>query len=135
MGFQVFLNGTLVTDSGEIPNGLLIARDGRIEYAGRRDGVELPPQAERIDADGRYIAPGFVDIHVHGGGGSDFMDATDTDIDQAIRYHLTHGTTALCPTTATAPLNEILAALDALDRYRSRGAPLARALGAHIEIE
>src|SRR6266851_5134068 len=94
--FQVFHNGTIVTHSGVIPSGMRVARGGRLD-----------------------ISPGFVDIHVHGGAGSDFMDATPVDIETVFRYHSAHGTTSLCPTTATAPLNEILATLDALARYRS----------------
>ncbi len=129
---QVFLHGTLLTDTGPIPDGLVTVLEGRIAYAGPHDPAQIPPQAERIDAAGRYLSPGFIDIHIHGGAGSDFMDATAQDVDQVFRYHAAHGTTSLCPTTATAPLSEILDALDALERYRSQPR-WARALGAHIE--
>jgi N-acetylglucosamine-6-phosphate deacetylase len=129
---RVFCHGSLITDSGIVPDGMVVARDGHIAYAGPYDPAEVPPDAERIDAAGLYISPGFIDIHVHGGAGSDFMDATAGDVETVFRYHAAHGTTALCPTTATAPLSEILAALEALERYRSR--PVwSRALGAHIE--
>ncbi|HTM52058.1 MAG TPA: N-acetylglucosamine-6-phosphate deacetylase [Bryobacteraceae bacterium] len=129
----LFHNGTLITDSGLIPNGMLIVRNGRIDHAGPFASGAIPPNAEWIDAGGLYIAPGFVDIHVHGGAGSDFMDATAADIETVFQYHSTHGTTSLCPTTATAPVPEILAALDALERYRSGDQCWGRALGAHIE--
>src|SRR5438876_7063469 len=130
---QVFHNGTFVTDSGFIPDGMLVVRAGRIEQVGRYTPGLIPPEAERIDAGGLYIAPGFVDIHVHGGAGSDFMDATAPDVETVFRYHAAHGTTSLCPTTATAPLDEILRALDALARYRASDQRWGRALGAHIE--
>jgi N-acetylglucosamine-6-phosphate deacetylase len=130
---QVFHNGTVVTDSGIIPDGMLVARAGRIEQVGPYAPGLVPPAAERIDAAGLYIAPGFVDIHIHGGAGSDFMDATAADIETVVRYHSEHGTTSLCPTTATAPIDEILATLDALARYRSGDQRWGRALGAHIE--
>jgi N-acetylglucosamine-6-phosphate deacetylase len=130
---QVFHNGTIVTDSGIIPDGMLVVRSGRIEQVGPYSPGLIPPEAERIDAGGLYIAPGFVDIHVHGGAGSDFMDATQADVETVFRYHSAHGTTSLCPTTATAPLNEILTTLDALARYRSGDQRWGRALGAHIE--
>src|SRR5436309_24709 len=132
-GTQVFHNGTVVTDSGLIPGGMLVARAGRIERVGVYDPGLIPEDAKRIDAGGLYIAPGFVDIHVHGGAGSDFMDATAADIETVFRYHCAHGTTSMCPTTATASLREILTALDALERYRSGDQLLGRALGAHIE--
>src|SRR5260221_10017654 len=130
---QLFHNGTIVTDSGVIPDGILVARAGRIEHVGPYTPGLIPLEAERIDAGGLYIAPGFVDIHVHGGAGSDFMDATRADVETVFRYHSAHGTTSLCPTPAAAPLNEILATLDALARYRSGDRRWGWALGAHIE--
>jgi N-acetylglucosamine-6-phosphate deacetylase len=130
---QIFYNGTVLTDSGPISHGMVVARLGRIEHVGAYDSGQIPADAERIDAEGLYIAPGFVDIHVHGGAGSDFMDATASDVETVFRYHAAHGTTSLCPTTATAPLDEILIALDALARYRASDQRWGRALGAHIE--
>jgi N-acetylglucosamine-6-phosphate deacetylase len=131
--YTVFRNGTLVTDSGLVPDGMVTARDGLIEYAGPYEAGRVPAEARIEDAGGLFIAPGFVDIHVHGGAGSDFMDATPQDIDAVRRFHFEHGTTALCPTTATAPLAEILAALDAIGEARARPGRGARLLGAHIE--
>ncbi len=128
---KAFLNGTVITDSGVIPDGMVLVQGDRIESVGPRR--EIPAGAEAIDARGLYIAPGFVDIHIHGGAGSDFMDATAADIEAVFRYHAAHGTTSLCPTTATASLEEILTALEALERYRSGPQLFGRALGAHIE--
>ncbi|MGH9720084.1 MAG: N-acetylglucosamine-6-phosphate deacetylase [Bryobacteraceae bacterium] len=130
---QVFENGKLIQDTGVVSPGMLVANNGRIEYAGRFDAAQAPPEAERIDARGLYIAPGFVDIHIHGGAGSDFMDATGAEVEAVFRFHAAHGTTSLCPTTATAPLGEILAALEAIEQYRAAGHAFGRALGAHIE--
>jgi N-acetylglucosamine-6-phosphate deacetylase len=128
---KAFLNAKLITDSGVMPDGMVVVREDRIDYAGPRR--QVPEGAEVIDAGGLYLAPGFVDIHVHGGAGSDFMDAAAADIETVFRYHAAHGTTSLCPTTATAPLDEILAALAALEQYRNGPQVLGRALGAHIE--
>jgi len=61
------------------------------------------------------------------------MDATAADIKTVFRYHAAHGTTSLCPTTATASLGEILTALEAVEGYRSSPQAFGRALGAHIE--
>jgi N-acetylglucosamine-6-phosphate deacetylase len=130
---EVFFNGTVLTDSGAIPNGMVVVDDGRIERVGHYEPSLIPPGASRIDVGGLHIAPGFVDIHVHGGAGADFMDATLDDAAAVFRYHAAHGTTSQCPTTATAPIEEILAALDALAQYRSAGERWGRALGAHIE--
>ncbi|MGH9667176.1 MAG: N-acetylglucosamine-6-phosphate deacetylase [Bryobacteraceae bacterium] len=130
---EVFLNGVLVTDAGVVRDGMVLAAEGRIVYVGARRDDLIPEAAARFDANGCYISPGFVDIHVHGGAGSDFMDATRSDLEAVFRYHALHGTTSVCPTTATAPLNEILAALDAIGEYRSGPQHCGRALGAHIE--
>src|SRR6266550_4508977 len=97
---QVFYNGTILTDSGPISHGMVVARLGRIEHVGPYDPRLIPADAEQIDAAGLYIAPGLVDIHIHGGAGSDFMDATAADVETVFRYHAAHGTTSLCPTTA-----------------------------------
>ena len=128
---KAFLNTDIITDSEIIADGMVVVRGDRIDYAGPR--FETPPGAEIIDAGGRFLAPGFIDLHIHGGAGSDFMDATDADVETVFRYHAAHGTTSLCPTTATAPLPEILRALSAFERYRSSGQRFGRALGAHIE--
>ncbi len=128
---KAFLNASVITDSGVIGDGMVLVRGDRIDYAGPRR--EVPAGAEIVDAGGLFLAPGFVDIHIHGGAGSDFMDATDADIESVFRYHAAHGTTSLCPTTATAPLLEILRALEGLERYRSGPQRFGRALGAHIE--
>src|SRR6266851_5488442 len=128
---KVFLNAKLITDSGVVPDGMVVVHLDRIDYAGPRR--EVPDGADVVDAGGLYLAPGFVDIHIHGGAGSDFMDAEDADIETVFRYHAAHGTTSLCPTTATAPLDEILASLDTIARYRNGPQSFGRALGAHIE--
>lgn len=128
---QYFFNGTLITDAGEVRDGAVLVCQGRIEEVGER-GV-APPDTELIDAEGGYIAPGFIDLHIHGGGGSDFMDATPADVERVFRFHASHGATALCPTTCAAPLDEILAAIGEVNSYRSRGRRFGRALGVHLE--
>jgi N-acetylglucosamine-6-phosphate deacetylase len=129
----VFFNGTVILDNGMLPDGMVVVRNGQIDYAGPRRDALMPEGFARIDAGGLYIAPGFVDIHVHGGAGSDCMDATLQDVETVFAYHARHGTTAMCPSTATAPLTEILAALDAIESYRMAGHRFGRALGAHVE--
>ena len=60
-----------------------------------------------IDAAGAYVSPGFIDLHVHGGGGADFMDGGVEPILQAAKTHLKHGTTTIYPTTITAPMETV----------------------------
>ena len=86
---------------------------------------------QSISADGLYVSPGFIDLHVHGGNGSDFMDATVEDIREIIRYHTQGGTTGLLATTASESHLNIMDAIQALDQaHPITGAKL---LGIHIE--
>ena len=60
------------------------------------------PAGETLDTQNLYLAPGFIDLHIHGGHGFDFLDATAEGFAAAATFHLTGGTTSLCPTAATA---------------------------------
>ena len=98
----------------------------------------LVPRAgeEVIPLEGLYIAPGFIDLHIHGALGRDAMDATADSFETICRHHATGGTTSLCLTTIAAPLDQILAVLDAARKYRcseQSGKSGARVLGIHIE--
>src|SRR3954468_2834261 len=82
-----------------------------------------------------YILPGFIDLHVHGGGGKDVMEGGDA-IDVIARLHARYGTTSLLATTMTAPLDELEVALKAIgsaSRRREPGSGRARILGVHLE--
>jgi len=86
-----------------------------------------------VDVQGLYLSHGFIDIHVHGGGGFDFMDGTVEAWHGASALHLRHGTTAMVPTTLAAGREELLAAF-AAGRACGGGFPDgARLLGVHIE--
>lgn len=127
------LNGTLVLADRLIENGLLIASGGIIQYVGPRDN-ELLDNAKVIDANGCWIAPGFVDIHVHGGDGADFMDGTEVAVQKAIRCHARHGTTTLFPTTTTGSPKQIDAMLAATKAAQLVWQPTdgARIAGVHL---
>ena len=73
----------------------------RIAAVGDGPPPDLP--GERIDLAGGYLAPGFIDLHVHGGDGADFMDGTIEAFQTVCRAHARHGTTSLLPTTTVAP--------------------------------
>ncbi|MCU0721263.1 MAG: N-acetylglucosamine-6-phosphate deacetylase [Pirellula sp.] len=90
----------------------MICRDGLIEHIGP-EPTELPSGVERVSVGGGYLAPGFVDIHVHGGHGHDFMDGTELAVDSASRAHLQHGVTSLFPTCTTGTHSQIMQMLDA----------------------
>lgn len=115
------------------PDGLL---RGRLVVDGERiaavEGQPVPDDAWR-DGSAPVLLPGFIDLHVHGGGGADTMQAGDA-IATVASTHLRHGTTAMLATTMTAPRAEIEAALRALaPACRARAPGAARVLGVHLE--
>lgn len=86
-----------------------------------------------LDARGLYLSHGFIDIHVHGGGGYDFMDATEEAWHGAAALHLRHGTTAMAPTTLAAGREELLAAFQIYQKCRGGFDDGAKFLGLHVE--
>lgn len=86
-----------------------------------------------IDAAGRYVSPGFVDIHVHGGGGFDIMDGNVESFLGMSEMHATHGTTSMLPTTLTCTDEELFRVLDVFEKACSLNQKGAQMLGLHLE--
>lgn len=131
MGLLKLTNGTLITPYRYIRGGTLVIRDGLI--VGIHEQDVAVPGAIDLDAGGHYVAPGFIDIHVHGGGGSDFMDGTPEAFLTIAELHARYGTTSMVPTTLTAETDDLLQTLDAYEaanRSNRRGASF---LGMHLE--
>lgn len=105
---------------------------GRISFRERIEHIHGDVRTEP-HPDDDLILPGFMDLHVHGGGGADIMDG-DGAIDRVTRMHARHGTTSLLATTMTAPRAELEHALVDIGRaVRQRGQGSARVLGVHLE--
>ncbi len=92
---------------------------------------ELPFDQEK-DLSGYYIAPGFIDLHTHGGNGHDFLDGED-DVVCGCNFHLKHGTTSICPTISAAPFGEMRNAVDGIYRAMQNPALKSNIIGAHLE--
>jgi N-acetylglucosamine-6-phosphate deacetylase len=123
------IDGHILTPAGFV-RGHVVLQGAHI---GAVNGVACSEDDARGDAALPIVLPGFVDLHVHGGGGADTMDAGDA-VQQLARTHARHGTTSLLATTMTAPLAEIEAALRALaPQCRTRASGAARVLGVHLE--
>lgn len=124
--------GTLVLPDRLVADGIVVCRGGRIAALGKRAAV--PAGARQIDGRGGYVTPGFVDLHVHGGGGADFMDATPGAVRRVIATHARHGTTTLFPTTTTGSPERIGAMIAACREVRESWTPLqgARIAGVHV---
>ncbi|MBC6491481.1 N-acetylglucosamine-6-phosphate deacetylase [Flavihumibacter stibioxidans] len=127
----IITNGQLITENGIIPNGAVLYENGRI----RALGNHLPVNAadEVIDVRGNYISPGFIDLHVHGGGGYDFMDGTKAAFEGIFRAHMKHGTTSMMPTTLTSTKEEIHKVLDCYEEIARLHGTGCNLLGVHIE--
>ena len=133
MSDLIFHNGRVVLPDETIEDGMVAVREGRIEFAGRRR-ARLPKGATLVDAQRGVIASGFVDIHVHGGAGADFMDGTADAVRRASRCHAGHGTTSIFPTTTTGSPAQILAMLGACSEVRRSwiSGDGARIAGVHL---
>ena len=102
-------NANIVIENGILKNGALLAENGTITKIGKTGSFDVPENAEKIDAEGLYLGPGFVDIHVHGGGGYNFFDNPE----KAARHFLKHGeTTVLATSYTTYTKSEYLAAIE-----------------------
>lgn len=123
------LRGRIVTPAGIVEGTLHIGTDGRIASI---EGAHLPAERAR-DGAAPLLLPGFIDLHVHGGGGRDIMEGGDAAL-QVARRHAQHGTTALLATTMTAPVEDLRASLAPVGALCRDGAPgAARILGMHLE--
>jgi N-acetylglucosamine-6-phosphate deacetylase len=122
-----------------LPNTILEEAWIRFENGTITDfGQGSPPNtANSVDGLGHFLAPGFIDTHVHGANGSDFLDATPEAFSKIGEYHLSRGTTALCPTLATTTYERMAAVLDVWSEInaqsRSSGVSMARILPIHLE--
>ena len=123
------VNGIVITPNESYLGGL-IAEGETIVSVFRGELKEACDQV--LDVGGRYIAPGFIDLHVHGGALCDFLDGTSEAYEKAARLHLEGGTTAMMPTMTTCPLDVLKKALDVYPEAEGKpGLPMF--LGAHLE--
>ncbi len=130
MNRTLFRNGTVILADRALERGEVVVSAGRVESV--RESPGPADGAAVIDLRGGYLVPGYVDLHVHGGAGADFMDGTDDAFRTVCRAHARHGTTSLLPTTTVARHEQHLAFLDVCRRLKREGTGGARILGAHF---
>src|ERR1700722_531098 len=128
MAVTVFANGILILPGALLRGAYLACENGRITDV----GWKRPRGDQMIDLEGQYLSPGFVDLHVHGGAGADFMDGTHEAFLAVCRCHLRHGTTSLTPTSTVARMDQYLRFLEICADLHGDIPGGARIIGSHF---
>lgn len=116
----------VLPDEVKLTNVLI--KDGKIDAIGYNGNAD-----QELDVNGNYLLAGFVDIHVHGGGGADFMDATPEAFKTAVKSHLEHGTTTLLPTAMTATESDLTDFLNTFKEFKKNSEYANLTPGVHLE--
>lgn len=126
---------SLLTPLETVESPVLVIEDGRVLAVKPRGQMEAPASAKHFDFPEMTIAPGFIDIHIHGNAGHDVMEADDSALAAIGRALAKHGVTSYLPTTVSAPEDRLLRALEHLGKSISRldNGEGAHPLGIHLE--
>ena len=124
----VLHGGRLVTPDGVLDDAWLTVENGHIATIGRG-----PVPAGALELGGEWLLPGFIDLHVHGGGGHDMAESAD-EMARAVAFHRRHGTTRTLVSLAAAPPHALIGQLGwVADMVAAGPNPVGGALGAHLE--
>ena len=113
----------------KIENGSVLIRKGKIE----KINPDITEDENVIDAQGLYLSPGFIDVHIHGAGGCDTMDGTVESLNTIAKTIANFGTTSFLPTTMTCALDDIKKAVEAASECMNKGTEGANVVGVHLE--
>ena len=123
-----------------IEDGVVLIEDATIRAIGPREAIAVPAGVRLVELGDKVLAPGFVDVHIHGASGHDLMEATPEALEAVAAFVLERGTTSFVPTTLSAPPAVLLRALEglgaAIRSWKTKsasGAPLAEPVGIHLE--
>ena len=125
----IIKNANAVLADGVYENTDILSESGKIAAIGKI----IAGGDTEIDATGCYVLPGFVDVHVHGGGGADFMDATPEAFATAVKAHLKHGTTTLVPTAMSATEQDLTDFLCCFNTFKNTSEYASVTPGVHLE--
>jgi N-acetylglucosamine-6-phosphate deacetylase len=130
----------ILTPHEEVSDGVIIVEGNQIMEVGHRDEIRVPTGATDFVATGLTVVPGFVDVHIHGAGGHDVMEAEEQALDRITSTVARYGTTSMLATTVTAPLEATCRSVEGIAQYirahekPAENAPLAaEILGIHLE--
>jgi N-acetylglucosamine-6-phosphate deacetylase len=127
-----YTHAKLVINDHIIPDGFLLEDKGIILETGAM--VSAPAgKVRNIPCGGLYLSPGFIDLHVHGGGGYDFMDGSEEAVIKAAKTHLRHGTTTLLPTTEASTDEDLFLTIEAFKKVKKQTVNMPCLPGLHLE--
>jgi len=124
-------NGKVITPYRIINGGTVVVTGDTISEV--REGNVDVPGATEIDARGQYVTPGFIDIHVHGGGDHDFLDGDVNAFLGAAQMHARHGTTAMYPTAVSGEVDTLIRNLDLYEQAKRQNRQGAQFMGVFLE--
>lgn len=131
---KLFYNGHVILPNSILFGGILVEGCKIKQIIAEGDLVLSDyAQCEKINLDGRYLSPGFIDIHVHGGGGYDFMDGTEEAFLKIAEVHARYGTTSMVPTTLTTTQARLEETLQSFNAVKGKEIDGAQFLGIHLE--
>ncbi|MCY6485742.1 N-acetylglucosamine-6-phosphate deacetylase [Clostridium aestuarii] len=129
---KAIINGKIITQEGILQNSVILF-DNKIKHIISKERLYQYDLEQIIDAKGKYVSPGFIDLHIHGSGGSDTMDGSIEDIIKISNTICKNGVTAFLPTTMTMSSEDIYNVLDCIRECMKKELNGARVLGAHLE--
>ncbi len=125
---KCIVNGKIVLENQILENKVLVFNEKIIDIVN-----EAPKDCEIIDANGNYVCPGLIDIHIHGNMGKDTMDSTDDAICTIAKSIARHGVSSFLPTTMTMDEKSITNAIETIKKYMDKDTKGAQVIGTHLE--
>ncbi|MCM3630045.1 N-acetylglucosamine-6-phosphate deacetylase [Paenibacillus glycanilyticus] len=132
-GKSLLIHNVKVVLEDRVTNGSVLINDGRIIRIIEEKEEETYGADHVLNGQGAWLLPGFIDVHVHGGFGGDFMDASEESYDTITKFHASQGTTGMLATTVTASREAIEAVFQATRSYMNKEMRYAELLGIHLE--
>lgn len=129
MNRMVIKNVSVVLTDGVLENRNVLIEDGKIADL----DYKVQSMENTVDGQGNYLFAGFIDLHVHGGGGADFMDETVEAFEDAVRTHANHGTTLLYPTAVAATFEDLKTFLETFQAFSAKSELAKLTPGVHLE--
>jgi N-acetylglucosamine-6-phosphate deacetylase len=126
-------NGKVITPFREIDKGCILIEGEFIKEVSEVNELKIPNDAQVIDVKGKYISPGFIDLHLHGAFGGAVMGSTEKDLKLMAQGLVKCGTTSFLPTTLSGPWEEIAQSVECINKTMQKDLKGAKILGAHLE--